>query len=69
VAPPATSNEREVSDTSRREFCAVQRCNADIIARMNDELNAQVAGEIGTDDGSYLPLSGFGGWNLQVAIE
>jgi arylsulfatase A-like enzyme len=43
--------------------------NADTIARMNDQLNALVAEEIGTDDGSYLPLSGLGGWNLQVAIE
>ena len=42
---------------------------ADVITAMNDKLNALIKDEIGTDDGSYLPLSGLGGWNLQVAVE
>jgi arylsulfatase A-like enzyme len=43
--------------------------HADVIMAMNDKLNALIRDEIGTDDGSYLPLSGFGGWHLQVAVE
>jgi arylsulfatase A-like enzyme len=37
--------------------------NKDLIATMNAKLNALIAREIGTDDGSFLPLKDFIDWN------
>ena len=44
-------------------------CQPTLMPDDSGKLNALVANEIGVDDGGYLPLSGLGGWNLQVAIE
>ncbi len=43
--------------------------NGELIMAMNEKLNALIEQEIGEDDGNYLPLSGFSGWNLRVAVE
>lgn len=45
------------------------RRNGDTVLGMNDKLNRLIEDEIGVDDGSFLPLSGMGGWNLQIAVE
>ena len=42
---------------------------ARLIDDLNTQLNALISDEIGTDDGSYLPLSGFAGWDLRLAVE
>lgn len=43
--------------------------NGNLVDKLNRRLNDLIEHEIGIDDGSYLPLSGMEGWNLQVAIE
>jgi hypothetical protein len=42
---------------------------AHLIAAMNAKLKSLIDDELGTHDGDHLPMSGFDGWNLDVAIE
>jgi arylsulfatase A-like enzyme len=50
-------------------LAADPRRHDDLLMAMNRKLNALIEEEIGSDEGDYLPMSGFGGWNLQVAVE
>lgn len=67
-------NDIEVFDTEAdpdemRNLALDTGSNGPLIDRLSAKLNALIEEELGTDDGSYLPLSGMTGWNLRLAIE